>query len=177
MLTCFIQNSFQYLPFITISRNFHAVFLSLGQQLLLDEAVTEVEKDELRRRKRFSADDFDRCQKALFYIALSHPLFNTGGNMQLWQRRSISLKLWCLLEANSFIFCDFEKSFLFSFFYDRLNTALERTLRSMSIPTLFIEFTLDASMISLINNDLVYHIYPTPPLGQVMTQGQFLSVV
>ena len=26
-------------------------------------------------------------------------------------------------------------------------------------------------------NDTGYHIYPTPPLGQDMTQGQFLSGV
>ena len=30
---------------------------------------------------------------------------------------------------------------------------------------------------SISNGDNHYHIYPTPPLGQDMTQGQFLSRV
>ena len=29
----------------------------------------------------------------------------------------------------------------------------------------------------MIGGNIYYHIYPTPPLGQDMTQGQFLSGV
>ena len=41
-----------------------------------------------------------------------------------------------------------------------------------------ISFLNDLELICLLTSiAIVYHIYPTPPLGQDMTQGQFLSGV